>query len=440
MEYHNLDLLGPGFTTEPSDYGEDDSGSEANYAATDGFYSRVSFNTFAALMGAGLSHASNYSDSDEFDDDEEVGSEFDDLVVDFADNNSAFLEDDQSDEDTDDGEHQSYHTAPNLTPVHGPLPLPITNQPVRNSSQEARRIAQYQSWRPTTSVAQLPLGLSAANEVSTTDTADNERDAVEFLGETDFSPPSILESRASSAHSSRVPKDGPSTAHRDGGVNPQAGGQTVDERSVPVSTNTFPFPLPAAPTAAAAASSSTNTIPSPRRLRSSSRPIIAAQGNGPEPALRASQTRKRRRSSEAGPSGTTLPPIADLIASVDDRSRNSSSQFVDSQSSSSSSGISNRVRASPPRKRTAQLIYEEMFGFDWDEDSSTQMVNLVNVDRPQAATQEGAEQSGASSQKDGKTTAQSAATESRTLVRLSAQQCVICMDNISNLTATHCGR
>ncbi|CAK7263460.1 hypothetical protein SEPCBS57363_000570 [Sporothrix epigloea] len=415
---------------------ENASFSEADDASVDSFYSAVSFDTYAALMGAEVGYTSNFSDSNELDED------FDDEFDEDFDADLAYLVDNPFDDTTeDDGEYQPDRTAPGLEFIPGPLPLPVTNYADGISNQHTGLLSQFRPWLPATPVSQLPLGPFSVNEALAANTNDNERDGIEFLGENDFSSPSILHGRDSPTYSSSAQRGGSFAANLDADGMPRTRRQTADERTSSVVADPFPFPLPADP-ATAVASSSASVLPSRPRTRSGSRTLTCPWDNGPESVPRTSQSHKRRRSGEAGPSGTTLPPIADLIASVSNIGRSSSSQLIDSQFSGSSNSTANRTTISPSRTRRGEqiVLYDDLFGSDDDVDASVQMVNLVDVDRPQTAAAEGAGKDNASSQKDEKASAPGPATESsKTLVRLSAQQCVICMDNIVNLTATHCG-
>lgn len=413
---------------------EDGSLSEADGASVDSFYSAVSFDTYAALMGAEVGYTSTYSDSNEFDED------FDDEFDEDFDADLTYLVDNQFDDISEyDGEDQPDRTAPSLEFVPGPLPLPVNTDIISN--QHTGRLSQFRAWPPAAPNSQLPLGPSFVNEASAANSNENERDGIEFLGENDFSSPSILHGRDSPIYSSSAQGGGLFAGYLDADGMPRTRRQTADERATSVVVDQFPFPLPADPDTAVA-SSSASVLPSRPRTRSVSRTLTHPWDNGPESVPRTSQSHKRRRSGEAGPSGTTLPPIADLFASVDNISRSNSSQLIDSQFSGSSNSTANRTTISPSQARRGEpnILYDDLFGSDDDVDASVQMVNLVDVDRPQAAAAEGAGKDNASSQKDKKASAPGTAAESsKTLVRLSTQQCVICMDNMVNLTATHCG-
>ncbi|CAK7232956.1 hypothetical protein SCUCBS95973_008433 [Sporothrix curviconia] len=397
--------------------------------------------TVTALVNAGFAQLPVFGNSDEDEDDDyddDYDGELDDEELEegisyVISQYEGYLSDD--DDYLTDGYGDDDHPDNSTPPPNLPAPAPFRHAPAisqlgRNSSQSERHPLQLQA------ATRLPLGLSLINDdsaisIDEDEDEDDEDDDLEFLGQNDFSSPSILNDSNTPLYSS------PARRNPNVEAMPRTRRRTAEERTASVVADPLPPPLPAD---AAAVSNATLGRP---RTRSGSNFLTSPLANAPGSASRTS--RKRRRSGEAGPSGTTLPPIADLLASVGNSSGSSSSQQVDSQASSSNSSSNppNRPRVSPkrPRREEAIVLDDDLFGSDDDGDAGVQMVNLVDVDRPQAAQAEGTE--GGASQND-EAAAAAAATPpapapKKTLIRLSAQQCVICMDNMSNLTTTHCG-
>lgn len=154
-----------------------------------------------------------------------------------------------------------------------------------------------------------------------------------------------------------------------------------------------------------------------------------------QPSTNQTATLKRGRSPEAdgnpgpssaaGPSSNALPPISSLLESLGGSSRNS-------QASLSQSGVT------PKRpRRQGRIALDDLFSSD---DEGVEVVNLVDVDRP-GATQDDPEilpKPEAEPEPEPEKEPEPEP-ESATLVKLSGIQCVICMDDMSNLTVTHCG-
>ncbi|EPE10354.1 hypothetical protein F503_05449 [Ophiostoma piceae UAMH 11346] len=167
---------------------------------------------------------------------------------------------------------------------------------------------------------------------------------------------------------------------------------------------------------------SQTSIASPSRLESAQ-----ALSGGCQASASQRSASKRRRSDEPdgmpGSSAATgltpsrLPPISSLLESI-------------GGSSSGTQRSQARPQTSPKRlKREEPIIIDDLFGSD---DDGVEVVNLVDVDRPKA-TQDESEPAPAPEPEP------VPEAPSASLVKFSGLQCVICMDDMSNLTVTHCG-
>ncbi|KAL1900178.1 hypothetical protein Sste5346_002488 [Sporothrix stenoceras] len=268
-------------------------------------------------------------------------------------------------------------------------------------------------------------------------------DDLEFLGQNDFSSPSILNDFPSrvSRVSEQITLSSDDEAEA---VMPQTRRRSAASRSVSVA-DPFPLPLPGDPIAAA----STATPARSSRTRAGSNTLTSqvatATITATPSAVRSSNKRRRSHDPGVGSSSTALPPIATLLASVGNgsiSSNNDRAVYGDSQASSSSSSSGNnatsqtsRPRLSPKRQRVIEPIVldDDLFGSD-DDDVGVEIVNLVDVDRPQAARVKDEAVEGAPAEP-----LSEAKEEPKNLTKLSAQQCVICMDDMTDITVTHCG-
>ncbi|KIH88288.1 hypothetical protein SPBR_06935 [Sporothrix brasiliensis 5110] len=276
------------------------------------------------------------------------------------------------------------------------------------------------------------------------DDDDDDDDDLHLLGQGDFSSPSILNDTPLQGTPLRVSER--INLSPDDDTMPQTRSRAASQ-SVAVAAP-FPLPLPGDPIVPSTATPTPswsrtragfNALPSPT--------AAAATLSAP----RSSAKRRRSNDPGVGSSSTALPPIATILASVGNSSgsANGDSQASSSSSSSSSTGNNNitgqssRPRISPKRPRVNEpiILDDDLFGSDDDNDGGVEMVNLVDVDRPQTVgvkdeiveATEGQETGGAAGRLG------EAQPEKKNLVKLSGLQCVICMDDMTDMTVTHCG-
>lgn len=332
-------------------------------------------------------------------------------------------------------------------------PLPTTSRPYFSSgSQRSQpRSGQHGRRQYTGSVGTVlpPLAPQALNHSDSAINIDDDDDDLEFLGQNDFSSPSILNDTPLQGTPSRVSNR--IILSPDDEAMPQTRRRAAASRSVPVA-DPFPLPLPGDPVAP------TTATPLRSRTRAGSNALNSPAVTTTLSAARSSSKRRRSNDPGVGSSSTTLPPIATLLASVGNSSSSSraaGSTHGDSQTSSSSSsgGSSNinatsqssRPRISPkrPRRNEPIILDDDLFGSD-DDDGGVEMVNLVDVDRPRVAKVEDETAEGKAKQEDegavGAAGPLGEVAPKKNLTKLSAQQCVICMDDMTDITVTHCGK
>lgn len=137
-------------------------------------------------------------------------------------------------------------------------------------------------------------------------------------------------------------------------------------------------------------------------------------------------------------------------------SQDTGSQAMDSQNSRGSGSTGSTSTNSQPRrptisprrpKRSEPIVLDDDDLF-LSDDGGVEVVNLVDVDRPQAKAEKQEEEEEEADGENKDTDVKDEAVGSETnpsgrpepaIVRLSELQCVICMDDMSNLTVTHCG-
>ncbi|ERT02001.1 hypothetical protein HMPREF1624_00296 [Sporothrix schenckii ATCC 58251] len=269
---------------------------------------------------------------------------------------------------------------------------------------------------------------------------DDDDDDLHLLGQGDFSSPSILNDTPLQGTPLRVSER--INLSPDDDTMPQTRSRAASQAVAAAAP--FPLPLPGDPIVPSTATPTPswsrtragfNALPSPTAVTTTSS------------APRSSAKRRRSNDPGVGSSSTGLPPMAMILASV---GTSSGSANGDSQASSSSSstgnnttGQSTRSRISPKRPRVNEpiILDDDLFGSDDDDNGGVEMVNLVDVDRPQTVgvkdeiveATEGQETEGAAGRLG------EAQPEKKNLIKLSGLQCVICMDDMTDMTVTHCG-
>ncbi|KJR80820.1 uncharacterized protein SPSK_05224 [Sporothrix schenckii 1099-18] len=269
---------------------------------------------------------------------------------------------------------------------------------------------------------------------------DDDDDDLHLLGQGDFSSPSILNDTPLQGTPLRVSER--INLSPDDDTMPQTRSRAASQAVAAAAP--FPLPLPGDPIVPSTATPTPswsrtragfNALPSPTAVTTTSS------------APRSSAKRRRSNDPGVGSSSTGLPPMAMILASV---GTSSGSANGDSQASSSSSstgnnttGQSTRSRISPKRPRVNEpiILDDDLFGSDDDDNGGVEMVNLVDIDRPQTVgvkdeiveATEGQETEGAAGRLG------EAQPEKKNLIKLSGLQCVICMDDMTDMTVTHCG-
>ena len=212
--------------------------------------------------------------------------------------------------------------------------------------------------------------------------------------------------------------DSPAPDWAPGDARAQAMPQTRRRSVVESSTPTRLPPLQSQTSAASPSAS-------PSRLEPTHAPPARSQASASQ---RSAFKRRRSDDLQEGPGSSAaagltpsrrLPPISTLLETI-------------GGSSSGSQPSRPRPQISPKRlKREEPIIIDDLFGSD---DDGVEVVNLIDVDRPKATQAEPEPTPAPEPEPEPAPEAPSAS-----LVKFSGLQCVICMDDMSNLTVTHCG-
>ncbi|OAA62037.1 zinc finger, ring-type containing protein [Niveomyces insectorum RCEF 264] len=199
-----------------------------------------------------------------------------------------------------------------------------------------------------------------------------------------------------------------------------------------------PPPPPPLPAAAATMAPSSTTSAGARRRES----LASADGR---------TSTKRRRNGELVSQASNVSAASTAATAATGASGGTSSSNNSQNSQGSQGRQSRRPQISlkrPMRSETVVLDDDDLFGSD--DDADVEVVNLTGMDRPSAAgsqqvdvKREGASQgSGSGSSSSGAAAAAPplpGPPENVKRVKLATFQCVICMDDATNLTVTHCG-